>query len=159
MLEFNEQGLLIPNTVIASSIDELRHHFVEKIPTITRTENFEKYLRYSTELKRLLNEKSIRQWVNGSFVTKLQNPNDIDILTFINYELVAELKIALDSFGVKGAWKIFGVDAYILEVYPETHPNYFFYKSDLAYWMDKFGKTKRDMGGKRNRKGFLEIIY
>src|ERR1022692_4731550 len=98
MLQFNEaeQGLLIPNTVISSSIDELRHYFVDEIPTKTRTDSFEKYLSYCNELKRLLKEKSIKQWINGSFVTKLQHPNDIDIVTFVNHELIAEFKTSLD---------------------------------------------------------------
>ena len=159
MLTFNPKGLLIPDTNIVSSVAGLKKHFVQNIPTATRQENFEKYIKYSDELKYLLSGMALRQWINGSFVTQIQNPKDIDIVTFIDHNIVVEFREQLDTFGVKGAWKTYGVDAYIVEILPQDHPKYFFYKSDITYWMAKFGKTRRGLDGQRNRKGFLEIIY
>jgi len=159
MLTFNDSGLLIPDTVIVSSVIELKQIFVENISSHSRIENFEKYIAYSNALVKLLGVNSLRQWINGSFVTQIQNPNDIDLVTFIDYRAVNNLRSELEDFGVKGAWKVFGVDAYIIQTLPEDHANHFFYKSDLAYWMNKFSKTRRLADGTRARKGFLEIIY
>jgi uncharacterized protein DUF6932 len=159
MLSFDAKGLLIPDTIIVSSVSELKRHFVEDIPSVTRNGNFEKYIGYSEALKQLLSGRPLKQWINGSFVTKVSNPNDIDIVTFIDSGVVTELKEQLDNFGAKGAMDNYGVDGYILEVFPEGHPQYFFYKSDMAYWMEQFGKTRRGLDGQKSRKGFLEIIY
>ena len=159
MLKFNSNGLLIPNTNIISSVTELKQHFVDAIPSETRSANFEKYIRYSDALKKVVGENPLRQWINGSFVTRLANPHDIDLITFIDHNIITRLGHQLDDFGAKGAESIYGVDAYIMEMYPEDHEKYFFSKSDEAYWMDRFDKTRRDISGKKHPKGFLEIIY
>lgn len=48
---------------------------------------------------------------------------------------------------------------YIIEVYEEGNESYFKYESDKAYWTNKFDKTRRDRAGRKNPKGFLEVIY
>ena len=102
---------------------------------------------------------SLLQWVDGTFVTQIENPNDIDIVTFLDHNTIEKNRLLLNDFGVRGAWIKFGVDAYIQEVFPANHPNHFFFKSDELYWTHKFGQTRRDSNGRRNKKGFLEIIY
>ncbi|HET6245203.1 MAG: hypothetical protein H0V01_11960 [Bacteroidetes bacterium] len=159
MLKFDSKGLLTPNTKIVASVAELKIHFVDAIPSATRPKIFDSYIKYSDALKNLLQGQPLQQWINGSFVTQIPNPKDIDMITFIDYQVVAKLGTQLDNFCVKGSFKVYGVDAYILEVYSESHEKHFFYKSDVSYWMDRFDKTRRDLSGKKNPKGFLEIIY
>jgi hypothetical protein len=160
MLIFNNRGLLVPDKNITCSIMELKQYFVDAIPSETRLPNFEKYIHYSNELKKVLKIDNFTQWVNGSFVNlKTLNPKDIDIITFIDYELAEKYKTELERFGARGANGIFGVDAYILITYPEGHPSHTIYSSDRAYWANHFSRTRRDRYGKRNPKGYLEIIY
>ncbi len=160
MFSFDDKGLLIPNRNITCSVEELKQYFVDAIPSETRLPNFEKYIHYSNELKKLLGLENFMQWVNGSFViAHIVNPKDIDLITFIDYKLVEKHKREIDNFGASGANRIFGVDAYILVTYPETHPNYLMYSSDKAYWAAHFSRTRRDRFGKKNAKGYLEIIY
>ncbi len=71
---------------------------------------------------------------------------------------VKELGDALDDFR-SGAWEQYGVDAYIITTYPANNKHYSHYLSDCAYWLDKFGGTRRDRSGKKHSKGFLEIFY
>ncbi|MGJ1534902.1 DUF6932 family protein [Sphingobacterium multivorum] len=52
----------------------------------------------------------------------------------------------------------FGLDAYIVKVYPRTHTKYPLYIGDEMYWMDKFDKNKRNRNGVKVPKGFVEII-
>jgi hypothetical protein len=125
----------------------------------TRAEIFEKYCTYSDELKKLLKLGPLKQWVNGSFVTKIRNPKDIDLLTFVDFELRVSLEAELKQFEAKGANDNFGVDAYLITVFPREHEKYFLFESDKAYWTDKFSRTKRDRTGQKHDKGFLEILY
>jgi hypothetical protein len=84
MLEFNSKGLLVPNTKIQSSVEELKECLVDNITSKTRLEIFNKYIEYSNSLKVLLGVPNIQQWINGSFVTKIANPRDIDLITFVD---------------------------------------------------------------------------
>ena len=159
MLRFDSMGLLTPNTNIATTLIELKEYFVDNIPSETRLQNYEKYIYYSTELKKLLGLESMVQWVDGSFVTSIRNPKDIDLVTFIDFESRTKLESELKRFEARGANTIYGVDAYILTVFPEDHKKSFYFQSDKAYWNERFTKTRRDNFGKKNPKGFVEIIF
>lgn len=159
MLNFDSKGLLTPNTNIVASVADLKQHFVDAIPSDTRPENFDKYVHYSNELKKLLSVDSLKQWINGSFVTNIKNPKDIDLVTFIDFDLRVKFQAELREFEAKGANDIFGVDAYLLTVFPDGHKDIFLFQSDRAYWIERFSRTRRDHSGKKNPKGFLELIY
>ncbi|KAF2514633.1 DUF6932 family protein [Flavobacterium foetidum] len=158
MLTFNNSGLLVPDYKIASTILEFENEFVKKIPSIRRKEIFEAYVKYNDDFKKVCNLDVLHQWINGSFVSKKINPGDIDLVTFLDYSIVLELGSRLDDFIFPHSEEIYGVDAYIIEVYPENHANNFRYISDKAYWLDRFTKTRR-IRGNRLSKGFLEIKF
>ena len=158
MLTFNHSGLLVPDNKINSTIQELENEFVLKLPTTKRKEIFDAYIKYNEDFKKVCNLDELHQWVNGSYVTKKNNPGDIDLVTFIDYDIIQKLGSKLDDFKYPNSEIIYGVDAYIVEVYPETHKDRFRYISDKAYWMDRFTKTRR-FRGNRLSKGFLEIKF
>lgn len=159
MLRFDSKGLLTPNINIATTLIELKEYFVDNIPSETRLQNYEKYICYSTELKKLLSLESMVQWIDGSFVTRIKNPRDIDLVTFIDFEKRIKFESELKSFEARGANINYGVDAYILTVFPDDHKKSFYFQSDKAYWNEQFTKTRRDIFGKKNPKGFIEIIF
>lgn len=156
MLNFNHSGLLVPDNKITSTIEELENEFVIKIPSPKRKEIFEAYVKYNEDFKKVCKLDKLHQWINGSYVTKTINPGDIDLLTFLNHDIISQLGSKLDNFKYPNSEIIYGVDAYIIEVFPENHINRFRYISDKAYWMDRFTKTRR-IRGNRLSKGFLEI--
>jgi hypothetical protein len=156
MLTFNHSGLLVPDNKINSTIPELENEFVLKIPSIKRKEIFEAYVKYNDDFKKVCKLEQLHQWINGSYATKKKNPGDIDLVTFLDHNLVHELGSKLDNFKYPNSEIIYGVDAYIIEVYPKNHINNFRYVSDKAYWLDRFTKTRR-IRGNRLSKGFLEI--
>lgn len=71
MLQFDEFGYLTPDINIPSTMDELERIF--KIDD-HRAELFEKYLTYTKNLKSAIGNKSFKQWIEGSFVTKNNTP-------------------------------------------------------------------------------------
>lgn len=158
MLTFNHSGLLVPDKKISSTIEELENEFVSKISSSKRREIFKAYVKYNEDFKKVCNLQELHQWINGSFVTKKNNPGDIDLVTFIDYETVSKLGTKLDNFKYPNSETFYGVDAYIIEVYPEEHKNNIRFLSDKAYWLDRFTKTRRIRGNKLS-KGFLEIKF
>jgi hypothetical protein len=151
--------LLIPNKRIISDLRELKCHFVDGINTDKRKDIYKRYLFYNDELKRRCNLDLLQQWIDGSFVTKKENPGDIDLVTFINYDILAKIGNKIDDFKYPISENKYGVDAYIIEVYPEGHQFRNKTLADMAYWMDKFTKTRRNREGRKLPKGFLELTY
>lgn len=159
MLKFNSSGFLIPHTKIVSSKEELEQYFVNEIKSNTRKEIFDNYYNYSLKLKEICQEKSLVQWINGSFTTKKENPNDIDLVTFLDYRIINSNRNILKDFVYPRSLELFEVDAYLIESYPNEDKKSILYSSDKFYWIDQFTKTKRNRRGNRSSKGFLEVYF
>lgn len=157
MLIFNQTGLLVPDNGIISDLSELRDEFVVNIPSIRRSDIFTKFLKYNEDLKNVCGLTELKQWIDGSFVTKKVNPGDIDLVTFIDSEKLQEIGSIIDRFKFPNSESNYGVDAYIVEVYREDDREYSKTLSDTAYWHDRFTKTRRNRSGNRLKKGFLQI--
>jgi hypothetical protein len=159
MLQFNRSGYLVPNNPIRSNISELEKTFVIQYSSVERSTLFEEYLRYSKDLKALCENTELRQWINGSFVTrKNPRPSDIDMITFIDTDIFQKLGDKLHPFAYPNSKENYpGVDAYIVESFKEKNV---LFKHDQAYWHQQFDTTRRNKRtGKKLPKGFLEIIY
>ena len=158
MLEFNEAGLLVPPSIIASTLEEFRNYFAIESAGDVRNKLFENYTAYVEELKKISGIEKLKQLIDGSFVTKKENPQDIDLVVFIDYDVFEDNSSKLKKFVYPDSVIAYGLDCYIVKVYPETHKLYFAYKADMAYWISQFDKTKPGKRNKRTPKGFLEII-
>ena len=113
-LVFDTKGLLVPSRNIVATLDDFNITFVKNFPmSKTREKLFENYLSYSDELKQILNLGELKQWINGSFVTKTINPKDVDLVTFIPNEVYYKKESVLRKFNEK-SWFEFNIDAYIL---------------------------------------------
>jgi hypothetical protein len=159
MLRLNSKGLLTPASAIKASIDELEETFVANIPTNTRTKLFQQYLRYCQDLKNVLGKIDFVQWIDGSFVTSIHEPNDIDLVSFIDYNIIEKNEIHLTNLKYPASITHYGLDAYIVIVYPENHTKFPYFLSDKLYWMDKFDKTRLNRAGNKYPKGFLEMNH
>lgn len=158
MLHFDYRGYLKPNTNIISNISEIREVFVQNIKSEKRAAIFERYLAYSNALKNTCNHQFI-QWINGSFCTQKGEPGDIDIVSFIPHTTIEASEMLFARFTYPASESEFGVDAYVVKVYPEKNRYYRRYNGDKLYWLDKFSKTKVSRIGKQYAKVFLEINY
>lgn len=113
----------------------MRQEFV--IPfdeTSTRHQLYIGYLHYNKGLKELLDIQNCIQWINGSFISTRVNPNDIDVVNLLDYRLVERYEKQLKSFINSQSREKYGVDAYIVKLYPIGHEKYIRTKSDLLYW-------------------------
>lgn len=159
MLNFDRNGLLVPNLNIHSTQEELEEVFVKDIGSHHRRYLFDKYILYTESLKKELIFGSFFQWIDGSFVSKKRDPHDIDILTFVDYREFEYDSNRFEKFKYPLSLINFDIDGYIVVIYPEDHKNYPLYEGDRLYWMDLFNKTRRNKSGIKNQKGFLELNF
>jgi len=156
--EFNAAGLLVPSKIINATLHEFERYFSVDSPEDIRRTLFNQYLSYKDELKELCEKTELKQWIDGSFVTKKPKPADIDLVTFVDFETAKLKEKELKEFIYPASLANYGLDGYIIVIYPEDHKLYFIYQADCAYWTNQFDKTKPDKRYKSISKGFLEII-
>ncbi len=83
-MEFDELGFLSPYKLIETDLETFESVFVSNFKNSdTRKKVFQNYLSYIHDFKNQISN-NFYQWIDGSFVTSKLNPNDIDIVTFLN---------------------------------------------------------------------------
>ncbi|WP_374758102.1 DUF6932 family protein [Fibrella forsythiae] len=95
-------------------------------------------------------------WIDGSFVTRKERPNDIDIVFILpaeRYETAEnELRLLRNQF--------VGLDVYFIKRIDEGEPNHFLYISDCTEWIFQFTKTRPDRYTRRKQpKGFIQLRW
>ncbi|MCC6726091.1 MAG: hypothetical protein IT258_16410 [Saprospiraceae bacterium] len=159
-LEFDVRGFLTPYERIELTIEEFEAIFVKAFDnSSTRFNIFQNYLRFVNDFREEVTPR-FTQWLNGSFVSKKENPGDLDLVTLLDAE-TALLKDAIieSKFRNEGAFQYYNLDAYELVVYPEWHKDFIFTKSDQLYWHHWFSMSKFNRAKKRFPKGFVEINF
>lgn len=156
-LSFTNRGLITPNTNVPATLSEFENVFASGM-SVRRRELFKGYQTYLTHLQAILGNAPFIQWVDGSFTTLTPNPKDIDVVSFVGFDVVARCEPQLKALKYPHSLD-FGVDAYIVRVYPADHRHYPQYTGDRAYWMSQFDKTERNRRGIISPKGFLELSF
>jgi hypothetical protein len=139
-IKFNSRGYITPVDAVETDIETFEQVFVFNAH---RKLIFNEYLKFLTALNNL-ELGSFFQWVNGSFTTQKITPNDIDVVTFVNfthYENVEKIlrEIRLDFRSRKL------IDCYFVVIYPENHPNFSDYRADkLQFFHDFTHDVKRE---------------
>ena len=159
-ITFDLRGHLLPHSPIQLNLTDFQNHFVDNFPESgTRKQIFENFLSYIQDFQKDI-IVSFKMWINGSYVTRKLNPRDIDFVIFIPYDIYrANEQMIQAKYKTEGAEQFFSVDAYTIEVYPESHNKFMFTQSDTAYWRSWFGETARNRNNQRFQKGFIEINF
>lgn len=88
------------------------------------------------------------QWVNGSYVTTKQEPDDVDVLSFVDYDTLTKLpRDQIDEvYALLGAKdktkKKFRCHTFLELSYPPGHPQYRFFERERLHWLRWFGTTR-----------------
>ena len=89
-ITFTDEGFIFPNEKINVDLATLKTIFVDNFPnSTTRKTLYDNYLRYIDDFSKQITP-NFTQWINGSFVTLKENPNDIDFVTFIDVDILLE---------------------------------------------------------------------
>ena len=156
---FDSRGNLKAITPIVLSLAEAEQIFVTPFEEdSTRHSLFREYKRYIQDLRNLL-DFPFYQWIDGSFVTTIVNPNDIDLVSFIPYAVYWEKEAFVDQRFSKWAVSRYydRLDAFTVWEYPPEHKSFEVFQADCAYWNDWFGHTRYNRNRKRFVKGFVQI--
>lgn len=145
---FNANGYLDPG-FHRMSIEEFEAAFVTPFPhSVTRESILVGYISHHNELVRLL--ASFEQFVDGSFTTNKNDPNDVDLVVLADGDLVDALtpdqKRALEALvSGKVTQGRYLCDAYFCPIYPENHPLFAQSRPQRKYWMGEFGYDRCDV--------------
>lgn len=144
-MKFDKYGNPFPYGIIEMEGEDFRSEFVSAFHSSgTREKIYSGYSKYNLDMKSSLNgtDPSWFQFANGSFTTNKITPNDIDVVNFIDYNLIDFEKIK--SFQtVYGSKQKYEVDGYIVPVYPENEIYYdLITRKRYDYWMKWFGQDR-----------------
>ena len=90
-LAFDLRGNLQPYKKVNLSLAEFEDFFVNRLPNNSRRKYiFDRYLDFVRDFSEQVSQQ-FTQWVDGSFVTVKEHPNDIDFVTFVDYQLLVSL--------------------------------------------------------------------
>ena len=159
-LNFDIRGNLKPYEVIEISMEKFQETFVQAFEEeAIRQELFENYLNYMEAFSHLI-KRNFYQWIDGSYVSNKKKPNDIDLVTILDYrDYEKNKKILEKEFASFAGRKNYKVDAYILPNYPVDHKKHIFTQSDLLYWRNLFGKTRVNRAKKQYEKGIIQLNF
>jgi hypothetical protein len=159
-LIFSPEGYLVPVGKITTDLPTLEQVFVKDFPaSLTRPRLWANYLQYLERFRNIVTS-NFTQWLNGSFVTLKEDPNDIDILTFIDYSIFEpmEAQQRLEEFWSYNLEKE-GLDSYLLGVYPQNHADYQKYQKYCNDWHTRYCNSKQNEAVLKNVKGYVELKF
>lgn len=157
---FDIRGYLKPYGKNEINKEDLQTGFVDPFDEASsRGRLYQGYLKYNEDLQTLLRGQRYLQWIDGSFISTQINPGDIDLVSLIDYQLIEKYESELKRFLNRQGKENYGIDGYIVRVYPQGHNKYVQTKSDLIYWESWFSKSKKNRKKQRFPKGFVEIKF
>lgn len=158
-LQHDTDGYLMPVGKIPCSISIIEAELVEAFPqSTTRYRLWVQYLRFIERFRTYITRHFI-QWIDGSFVTKKENPKDIDLVTFIDYSVFKAMENELEAFWTYNLEQE-GIDSYIVPVLPKESENYPSYIETCQEWERIYTNAK--LPNKQivaEAKGFLELKF
>ena len=146
-LQFDDFGNLFPYKIITISLDDFEENFVFNEH---RKQLFESYLQIIIDLK-AIGIEHFTHWINGSYTTLKFAPNDIDIVTLIDYRLYNTYEKELLDLKKRYVGTL---DFYFLIDYPQTHKNINRTQFDKTEWRFLFSTDRR-----KKSKGFISINF
>jgi hypothetical protein len=155
-IEFQDGHSALPPGRHAATVEEVEAALVEGFPGSTRRRPlFERWIAVREAIRRVTAVDS--DWLDGSYVTKKSEPDDIDMLTICDAAAIDGLdepsRALLSGLVAREiSRELHLCHSFLLVVYPEGHPAHAVYQASRQYWEDLFG---HDRAG--DPKGFLEI--
>lgn len=146
MITFDERGYLKPYEVVLLDWDTFVECFIFND---NRAKLFDAFLLFIKQLEGL-EPDSFFLWINGSFISKKEKPEDLDIVVFLKYQFYEALEKDLRALKHISTH----LDCYFVKVYPQDHPSRFLTEFDQIEWLHLFSTDR-----KKNPKGFVQLNF
>ncbi|MGX5852016.1 DUF6932 family protein [Dyadobacter jiangsuensis] len=154
-MEFDIQGNLKPYDIIYTDWSTFKTEFVDAFPrSDTRQVIFENFSVYTEKLVAIIG-RGFYQWIDGSFVTRKLNPNDIDFVTYVNAKTFSQNEHQLNLLREYSREQSLRIDGYFVKDYPKDHKGFVQSYLDSVHWMHEFVKDSR----RGQSKGFIQLDY
>ncbi len=149
-MTFDQYGNLTPYAIIETNLSTIEEVFVKEFPeSATRSAIFAEYLAYLNQLKSIIGETGFYQWIDGSFTTLKLAPNDIDLVTFVDFRVYQSHEKQFEELRKIRFQRENKIDGYFVKTYPEEHQQRHLFEFDRLQWYFDFGQSfvnKRDKG-------------
>jgi hypothetical protein len=157
MITFSTSGVPLPPGMVDITKERFETEFGELDDRPVRQPLVASWNQWMADLLNIVEPDSWDQWLGGSFTTNKKDPQDVDVVNFIDEPSAKELVISrtpyfFDKANPGSCSKVkYKVDSYLVAVYPTTDPRHrLVTKRQEAYWTDLFGKSR----AKENRSIF-----
>jgi uncharacterized protein DUF6932 len=138
---------LLPDGVHATDEAHFRAALVERFPgSNTRQPICDGYFQFRRDVAAL--GILATQWLDGSFVEGKQDPNDIDLVSFVDYDLLNGMTHEAHAFastqliGSEETKEKYLCHCFLVPACREGHPFYPAFEMARAYWRKWFGQTR-----------------
>lgn len=174
--DFDDKGN-IPFGCFSCHIIEFKERFVDFFhDSYSRRSRFKGFLDYSKNICKNINNSKNKFIINGSYISKKLNPNDIDFLVVFNVSTLSEkeyefskkefeiqkalnqqrlFSIELEKRGFMDINDIYCCDWYPLYQREKSDEKYQDYLEDKNYWLNCWGNTRPDNNGIQHPKGLV----
>ena len=157
-ITFDKHGLISQKEIIEVSLEDLERVFVnEQVEKEHRARLFEQYLTYTKEIEQKIGA-ILFQFVNGSFTTLKEQPNDIDVVSFVDYRVYQQKTEMVERLAEKWA-NVSGIDGYVVARSYPGHPHFIYTQLTYEYWLELFSQTKPNEDGVFFRKGLIKLNH
>jgi hypothetical protein len=145
---YNSYGAL-PEGIFKPQLKEFKDRYVKEfVGSSTRPIIYKGFIELSMDQLRA--GIFLKQWIDGSYITSKEEPNDIDMVTFFNG---IDHRIGRSQVYSSTQMKErYHCDSYIAAVYPENDPRFSLSKDTIEYWRKWWGHDRNN-----RLKGFIEF--
>lgn len=147
MLTFDSNGYLKPYKPIETDLTVFEQTFATNA---VRKLIFEQYKLYLVDVQKILPDGGFFQWIDGSYITKKPMPFDIDLVTFVPFNIYNENVKKLQAL----KWKYDKIDGYFVRMFPAEHRLAFETTLQKHQWLDVYGTDRLE-----RPKGFIQIKF
>jgi hypothetical protein len=154
-MQFDDNGYLVPYEAILSTMNEIESEFCF---TEQRALLYQNFVGFMAELQKIVG-LGFEVWVNGSFTSKKVVPKDIDLVVFVDSEILKLHDKDLMKYVSLEYHKTMKLDCYFLAVYPLGHKFYDNAILDRKEWLFNWTKKEDSRTKKIYSKGFLILTF
>ena len=154
---------VLPFDIYDCDEQELNARFVTAFPNSNRRSDiFQGFIQLRQEA--FSSGIQATQWVDGSFVSSKVDPDDIDVVSFVDYDELnncSNVQGALINDLLNGGENTkpqYESHTFLVPACASSHPYFPIFEYWRIYWLEKWGKTYEDKNtGIKEPKGFLKM--
>lgn len=156
MIEFDKYGNPLPLGLTEMDKGDFKTVFVDNFQNSqTRQTIYDNYNQFIVDFQTEIVQE-FKNWVNGSYTTRKENPNDIDVVSLVIHsdQLNAKSHLLIKFLTNGGSKEQYLVDGYFIPMYPENDPRYTITQYWINYWSNWFGMDRQG-----RPKGIIQLSF